>query len=94
MIQVWLWVAVVPWWAERRAAPKPAHLAMCLRLDAASIAVPSGASAGHIEPSGLDVPAEALRREEAQGYPLLEKARTEGRKTELESARRRIEGED
>jgi len=28
--------------AERRAAPKPAHLAMCLRLDTASIAVPSG----------------------------------------------------
>ena len=28
--------------AERRAAPKPARLAMCLRLNAASIAVPSG----------------------------------------------------
>jgi hypothetical protein len=28
--------------AERRAAPKPARMAMCLRLDAASIAVPSG----------------------------------------------------
>ena len=26
--------------AERRAAPKPARLAMCLRLNAASIAVP------------------------------------------------------
>jgi len=28
--------------AERRAAPKPARQAMCLRLNAASIAVPSG----------------------------------------------------
>ena len=28
--------------AERWAAPEPARLAMCLRLDAASIAVPSG----------------------------------------------------
>jgi len=28
--------------AERRAAPKPARLAMCPRLDAAGIAVPSG----------------------------------------------------
>jgi hypothetical protein len=28
--------------AERRAAPKPARLAMCLRLNAASIAVPLG----------------------------------------------------
>ena len=28
--------------AERRAAPKPARLAMCLPLDAASIAVPLG----------------------------------------------------
>ncbi|MFG6441668.1 hypothetical protein [Roseateles sp. LKC17W] len=28
--------------AERRAAPKQAHLAMCSRLDAAGIAVPAG----------------------------------------------------
>ncbi len=28
--------------AERRAAPKPAHLAMCLPVEPASIAVPSG----------------------------------------------------
>jgi len=28
--------------AERRAAPKPAHLAMCLPVDPAGIAVPSG----------------------------------------------------
>ena len=28
--------------AERWAAPEPARLAMCLRLDAASIAVPAG----------------------------------------------------
>jgi len=27
--------------------PKPARLAMCSRLNAASIAVPSGAEAGH-----------------------------------------------
>ncbi len=35
-------VAVVTYRAERRAAPKPARWAMCLRLNAASIAVPSG----------------------------------------------------
>ena len=29
-------------WAERRAAPKPAQLAMCLPVNPASIAVPSG----------------------------------------------------
>ena len=28
--------------AKRWAAPEPAHVAMCSRLDAASIAVPSG----------------------------------------------------
>ena len=28
--------------AERRAAPKPARQAMCMRLDAACIAVPAG----------------------------------------------------
>ena len=28
--------------AERRAAPKPAHLAMCKRVDPACIAAPSG----------------------------------------------------
>jgi len=33
--------------AERRAAPKPARRAMCKRLNAARIAVPSGAEAGH-----------------------------------------------
>jgi hypothetical protein len=35
-------VAVVTYRAERWAAPEPARLAMCLRLNAASIAVPSG----------------------------------------------------
>ena len=34
---------------------------MCLRLNAASIAVPSGAEAGHSAPSGRVVPAEGLR---------------------------------
>ncbi len=29
-------------WAERRAAPKPARLTMCLPVNPASIAVPSG----------------------------------------------------
>lgn len=38
--------------------------------------------------------AEALRREEADGYPLLERARTEGRKTALEATRRRLGGVD
>jgi hypothetical protein len=47
--------------AERRAAPSRPAWAMCSRLDAASIAVPSGAEAGHIAPSGRDVPAEELR---------------------------------
>jgi hypothetical protein len=32
--------------AERRAAPKPARLAMCERLNAASIAVPLGDRSG------------------------------------------------
>ena len=35
-------IAAARIWAERRAAPKPAHPAMCLGLDAPSIAVPSG----------------------------------------------------
>ena len=34
---------------------------MCLRLDAASVALPQGAEAGHIAPSGRDVPAAELR---------------------------------
>ncbi|KQV46868.1 hypothetical protein ASC95_25440 [Pelomonas sp. Root1217] len=40
---------------------------MCSRLDAASIAVPSGAEAGHMAPSGRHVPAEELRREPQRG---------------------------
>ena len=35
----------------------------------------------------------ALRAEEAEGYPLLNKARATGRASRLESARRRLEGE-
>jgi len=34
---------------------------MCLRLEAAGIAVPAGAEAGHMAPSGRHVPAEALQ---------------------------------
>jgi hypothetical protein len=60
-------VAVVNSWAKRRAAPKPDRLAICLRLKAASIAVPSGASAGHSAPSGRAVPAEELRRRTQRG---------------------------
>jgi len=42
--------------AERWAAPEPARLAMCLRLDAASIAVPSGDRSGPpaFSAAGLD----------------------------------------
>ena len=40
---------------------EPARLAMCLRLNAASIAIPLGAEAGHMAPSGRHVPAEGLR---------------------------------
>ena len=47
--------------AERRAAPKPARRAMCSQLNAASIAVPMGAEAGHRASSGRPVPAEGLR---------------------------------
>jgi ketol-acid reductoisomerase len=36
----------------------------------------------------------ALRNEEAQGYPLLGQARTDGRASRLEAARRRLEGEE
>jgi len=35
-------MSVAAFRAERRAAPKPAHLAMCLPVDPASIAAPSG----------------------------------------------------
>ncbi|MEO7602032.1 MAG: ketol-acid reductoisomerase [Sphingomicrobium sp.] len=38
--------------------------------------------------------AEALRREENAGYPLLDKARAEARASDLEAARRRLGGED
>ena len=34
---------------------------MCERLNATSIAVPAGASTGHMAPSGRHVPAEGLR---------------------------------
>jgi len=35
-------MSVRSYWAERRAAPKPARVAMCLRVNPASIAVPLG----------------------------------------------------
>jgi len=35
-------IAAARIWAERRAAPKQAHMAMCLPVDPAGIAVPSG----------------------------------------------------
>ena len=38
--------------------------------------------------------ADALRREEGQGYPLLEEARAEARGSDLEAARRALGGED
>jgi len=53
--------------AERRAAPKPARRAMCVTVDPARIAVPSGAEAGHIAPSGPNVSDEELRRETQRG---------------------------
>ena len=40
---------------------------MCLRLNAASIAAPSGAEAGHVQSSGLGAPAEGLRRKPQRG---------------------------
>ncbi len=38
--------------------------------------------------------ADSLRREESQGYPLLDKARAEARASDLEATRRRLGGED
>jgi len=40
---------------------------MFLPVDPASIAVPAGAEAEHIAPSGRDVPAEGLRHEPQSG---------------------------
>mmetsp|Transcript_42777 Transcript_42777/g.69785 ORF Transcript_42777/g.69785 Transcript_42777/m.69785 type:complete len:363 (-) Transcript_42777:210-1298(-) len=47
--------------------PSRPAMAMCLRLDAASIAVPSGAEAGHRASRGRPVPAEELRRKPQRG---------------------------
>jgi len=38
--------------------------------------------------------ADELRREEAGGYPRLEKARSEARKALIEQTRKRLEGKD
>lgn len=53
--------------AERRAATSRPAMAMCSRLDAASIAIPSGAEAGHGQAGGLALPAEGARQEPRRG---------------------------
>mmetsp|Transcript_1410 Transcript_1410/g.4203 ORF Transcript_1410/g.4203 Transcript_1410/m.4203 type:complete len:103 (-) Transcript_1410:1499-1807(-) len=52
---------------ERRAAPSRPAGAMCSQLNAAGIAAPSGAEAGHRASRGRPVPAEELRRETQRG---------------------------
>ena len=54
---------------------------MCLPVNPASIAVPSGAEAGHVAPGGRRAPAEGLRPEpqrglqDRPGWPAFSKAR-------------------
>jgi len=61
--------------------PKPARLAMCLPVAPAGIAVPWGAEAGHMAPSGRHVPAEELRHMPQRGlqdrldWPAFSEAR-------------------